>query len=104
MVRHFKAAEPEGQAELLAKALSGCSRDEMEKTRRKARNENGQTVKVPSIKIALPGGISVAVKGMDRPRNCAESCAAAGKAIKKAISENLDAKTAQAAWRCKQGR
>jgi ParB-like chromosome segregation protein Spo0J len=89
----------EVQHELLAARLNGhATREELKRMR--ACNGNAATVKVPSVKIALAGEIQVVVKGKEIDlESCAEALAEAGKQVKKALAEQLDAKTAQAVWR-----
>lgn len=92
----------EQQAELLQLKLSGASRDEIARLSRRRRNGSASAaaVRVARIRITLASGIQVTVagEGLDL-ENTGDALAEARKEVRKAVDDNLDARTAQAVWR-----
>jgi ParB family transcriptional regulator, chromosome partitioning protein len=90
------------QPALLALKLAGASRNDIAAVGKKSRNGGKASEKVSSIKVALCGGISVVIKGQGLDLDQAiEQLGIASKAIKKAVADGLDARTAQNVWRDK---
>jgi ParB family chromosome partitioning protein len=90
------------QPALLALKRSGASRNALAAAGKKARNGAKPAVKVRTIKVALCGGTSIVIKGQGLDLEQAiESLSVAIKAMKKAVAEGLDARTAQDVWRDK---
>lgn len=90
------------QPALLEIKLSGASRNTIAAIGKKARNGTKPSEKVGSIKVSLCGGISIIIKGGGIDLDQAlEQLGIASKAIKKAVAEGLDARTAQNVWRDK---
>jgi ParB family chromosome partitioning protein len=54
---------PDEQAGLLARKLSGASRDSIEQEGRKARSGGKESVRLSRVKIAMPQGVTVVVTG-----------------------------------------
>jgi ParB family transcriptional regulator, chromosome partitioning protein len=75
-----KCATPEEQAKMLAAALNGTSRDELEAAGRKKRNGTTEAVRVQKVKCVLPSGVNVVVSGEGVSLD--ESIEALGLAIK----------------------
>lgn len=97
-----KASSLAEQATMLAAKLSGASRDEIEQAGRNSRRAKQPAVRVSRIKCALPSGLSITVSGQELSlEEASEAFGEAQKAIKKAITDGLDAKTWQAVMRDK---
>jgi hypothetical protein len=97
-----KQLTPEGQAELLAKALSGCGTDKLESARRKARNGPANTVKLSRIRAPLASGVEVVISGRELGlSDVIESLGELLKDAKKANDSALDVKTWSAVLRDK---
>jgi len=89
------------QAGLLAKKLSGASRDAIEQAGRKQRT-SPTAVKVTRIKAILPSGVSIVASGEGLSLDdLIESLGEAQKEAKKAREQGLDAKTFSAVMRDK---
>jgi ParB family chromosome partitioning protein len=58
-----KCDTPQEQARMLAAALDGTSRDELEAVGRKKRNGSTSAVRVQKVKCVLPSGVNVVVSG-----------------------------------------
>lgn len=91
----------EEQAGLLAKKLSGASRDAIEQAGRKQRTTPA-AVKVTRIKAVLPSGVSIVASGEGLSLDdLIESLGEAQREAKKAREQGLDAKTFSAVLRDK---
>jgi len=89
------------QAGLLAKKLSGASRDAIEQAGRKQRTAPA-AVKVTRIKAVLPSGVSIVASGEGLSLDdLIESLGEAQREAKKAREQGLDAKTFSAVLRDK---
>lgn len=96
-----KCATPEEQAKMLAAALNGATRDQLEQAVRKSRNGAAATVKLSRVKIAMPQGASVVVSGADLSMSeLVELLAETLKEARKA-AEQYDVKTFQSMMRDK---
>ena len=94
-----KSPEAE-QPALLALKHSGASRNAIAAVGKKARNIAPPSVKVSNIKVALGGDTCIVIKGRNIDLDQAiESLGLATKALKKAVADGLDARTAQSVWR-----
>jgi ParB family chromosome partitioning protein len=89
------------QSEALALALSGASRDAIERAGRNSRNGQAPAVRMSKVKIALPQGASVVVSGKDL--SMADLVELLGETLKEArkAAEQFDVKTFQAMMRDK---
>ena len=96
----YSIAKSTDQLATLAMALSGETRDEMDRKIRQKRSSGDPAVRTSRIKCPLSTGhvVTVAGDGVSL-EDAIESLQTAIKAIKKAIDTGLDAKTAQAVWR-----
>jgi hypothetical protein len=97
---------PGEQPAMLAAALKGATRDQLQGESRRQRNGNGHAtpaVRLPRIKIPLATDTAtgtVTLAGDEIDLDDAETLLReATKAVKAAREKNLDAKTAQAVWR-----
>jgi ParB family transcriptional regulator, chromosome partitioning protein len=92
---------PEQQESMLAKKLSGASRDSIESLGRKHRNGSNATVKTKRIKCMLASGVTVVVsaEGDLSLEDMIEGIAELAKLARKASQDGLDARTFQAVCR-----
>jgi ParB family transcriptional regulator, chromosome partitioning protein len=98
-VYNLSRSSEKEQHELLAMKLGGASRDDLVRSvQRRKRPTNG--VRTGRLSCPLPSGITVTLSGIEIGMDEGiEALTAAAKEMKKALSEGLDAKTAQAVWR-----
>lgn len=90
------------QNESLALALSGASRDEIERTGRKARVAGTAAIRMSRIKAMLPSGVCIVASGESLTLDdLIESLGEAQREAKKAREQGLDARTFQAVLRDK---
>ena len=95
-----KAETPEEQAVLLARKLAGASRDDIEREGRKRRNGTVSAVRTSSIRMTLPSGITLVLKGSDISLDDAiDALPEAQKEMRKAREQGHDVKTFQALLR-----
>ena len=100
----YKISIARDQAAALACTLKGGTRSDLEDAARSQRNGHGQgqadTKKLPSIRITLPGELVVTIKGPElNLARSQDALKAAVKEVEFAKSQNLNAKTAQSAWK-----
>ena len=84
---------PESQPELLAAALAGATRDELEQRARTRKRPAPTAVRVKRICCPLPSGVTVMLSGAELTlEEVIDALAEAGKAARKALQEGLDAR------------
>jgi hypothetical protein len=95
-------AGPEEQPTMLAAALNGVGRDQLETAGRKARNGRANEVKITRVKAPLPSGITVVISGKKLGLDdVIDSLGDLLKEAKKANDSGLDVKTWSAVLRDK---
>ena len=91
---------PMDQDALLAMKLSGVNREGLERQSKKMRQSNVNEVRSRRIKCQLASGVDIVVSGPEMTIDeMLDSLVLAAKAVKKAQSDGLDAKTFQAVMR-----
>jgi ParB family chromosome partitioning protein len=89
-----KCKTPEEQQRMLAQALAGSSRDQLEQAFRKNRTPRAPAVRVSRVKCVLPSGVSVVVSGERVSlEECVQALADASKEMKRACELGYTART-----------
>ena len=95
-------ADAKEQQRLLALALDGASRDQIEQQGRKERNGSAPAVRLSRCKLSLSSGVNVTVSGEELSLDeLIDALGEAQKEAKKARDQSLDVKTFQAVMRDK---
>jgi ParB/RepB/Spo0J family partition protein len=88
-------ADPAAREGMLALKLAGANRDALERVAKASKKTDTPTVKVPRVKIAMPGAtVSISGKDVDMD-GLVELLAAALKEARKAAGQHFDVKTFQ---------